>query len=109
MFDRIAETVLEEAEQLPEMRAAAIIEGQAWLGLHPDYLAPVMIGRIARAQGDPAGDGRAGVRPGHVTTPTRPGAAAVISGRAARAGRVAATAESNEYTSTQGAGHSGQP
>ena len=51
MFDRIAETVLDEADQLAlEMRAAAIREETARLGQHPDYLATVAIGRTARAQ-----------------------------------------------------------
>jgi hypothetical protein len=51
MFDRIAETVLDEADQLaPEMRAAGIAEETARLGQHPDYRATVAIGRTARVQ-----------------------------------------------------------
>ena len=51
MFDRIAESVLDEADELaPEMRAAAIAEETVTLGQHPDYLATVAIGRTARAQ-----------------------------------------------------------
>ncbi|MFW6091314.1 MAG: hypothetical protein ACODAF_05515 [Actinomycetota bacterium] len=51
MFDRIAESVLDEVDQLaPEMRAAAIREETARLGQHPDYQATVAIGRTARAQ-----------------------------------------------------------
>ena len=51
MCDRIAETVLDEADELaPEMRAAAIAEETVRLGQHPDYLATVAIGRTARAQ-----------------------------------------------------------
>jgi hypothetical protein len=50
MFDRIADAVLDEADQLaPGMRAAAIREETARLG-HPDYLATVAIGRTARVQ-----------------------------------------------------------
>jgi hypothetical protein len=51
MFDRIAETVLDEADELaPEMRGAAIAEETVRLGQHPDYLATVAIGRTARVQ-----------------------------------------------------------
>lgn len=51
LFDRIAETVLDEADQLiPEMRAAAIVEETARLGSHPDYLTTVAIGHTGRAQ-----------------------------------------------------------
>jgi hypothetical protein len=51
MFEAIAETVLDEADELaPEMRAAAIAEETVRLGQHPDYLATVAIGRTARAQ-----------------------------------------------------------
>ena len=51
MFDRIAETVLDQADQLtPEIRAAAIAEESTRLGRHPDYLETVAIGRTARAQ-----------------------------------------------------------
>lgn len=46
IFDRIAETVLDEADRLAtEMRAAAIAEETARLGQHPDYLTTVAIGR----------------------------------------------------------------
>lgn len=51
MFDRIADAVVDEADQMaPQMRAAAIREETARTGQHPDYAATVAIGRTARAQ-----------------------------------------------------------
>ena len=50
LFDRLADQVMEQVDELvPEMRAAAIAEEVRRTGRHPDYLETVAIGRTARA------------------------------------------------------------